>query len=119
MSRPGESEEQKLITCNRCGKLTYEGFGSCQYCGALFSGKSGSGVDPKTGVPEQPELPAWLESLRDGERPAESSSEQFNYARMVLLIKMLCRAGCFRRAQSISLQNSVPYEVGFAASTEY
>ena len=79
MSRPGESEKQKLITCNRCGKLTYEGFGSCQYCGALFSGKSGSGVDSKTGAPEQPQLPAWLESLRDGERPAESSSEQFNY----------------------------------------
>ena len=69
-----------MITCNRCGKLTYEGFGSCQYCGAPLSGRIGSGVDPKTGAPEQPELPAWLESLRNGERPAESSGEQFNHA---------------------------------------
>jgi len=69
-----------LITCNRCGKLTYEGFGSCQYCGAPLSGRVGSGVDPKTGAPEQPELPAWLESLRNGERPAQSSGEQVNHA---------------------------------------
>jgi ribosomal protein L37E len=79
MLRSGESEEQKLITCNRCGKLTYEGFGSCQHCGAPLSGRIGSGVGPKTGAPEKPELPAWLESLRNGERPAESASEQFNH----------------------------------------
>ena len=80
MQRSGESEEQKLIMCNRCGKLTYEGFGTCQFCGAPLSGRIGSGVDPKAGAPEQPELPAWLESLRNGERPAESSGEQFNHA---------------------------------------
>jgi hypothetical protein len=74
---PGESEEQKLVTCNRCGKLTYEGFGSCQYCGTPLSGKAGGGVDPKMGAPE---LPAWLESLRAGEQPVDSSGEQFNYA---------------------------------------
>jgi hypothetical protein len=76
VSSPGESEEQKLVTCNRCGKLTYEGFGSCQYCGAPLSGKAGGGADPKM----VPELPAWLESLRAGEQPVESSGEQFNYA---------------------------------------
>jgi hypothetical protein len=77
MSSPGESEEQKLVTCNRCGKLTLEGSGSCQYCGTPLSGKAGGGVDPKMGAPE---LPAWLESLRAGEQPKESSGEQFNYA---------------------------------------
>ncbi len=65
-----------MITCNSCGKLTNEGFGHCQYCGAPLGGMAGSGVDPRMGASE---LPAWLESLRAGALPAESSGEQFNY----------------------------------------
>ncbi len=67
-----------MTTCNRCGKLTYEGLGSCQYCGAPLAGKVGSGVDPKM-TPAQPELPAWLESLRAGERPRGTTGNQSSY----------------------------------------
>ncbi len=64
-----------MITCTSCGKLTYEGIGYCQHCGALLPGKIGGGVDPKKGAPE---LPSWLESLRAGEQAAASTGDQQN-----------------------------------------
>jgi hypothetical protein len=69
-----------VIKCTSCGKLTYEGIGNCQHCGALLPGKVGSGGDPRMGAPEQPELPSWLESLRATELPGTVTGSQSNYS---------------------------------------
>jgi hypothetical protein len=69
-----------VIKCTSCGKLTYEGIGNCQHCGALLPGKVGGGVDPRMGAPELPELPSWLESLRANELPGTATGPQLNYS---------------------------------------
>ncbi len=69
-----------MIKCTSCGKLTYEGIGNCQHCGALLPGKVGGVVDPRMGAPELPELPSWLESLRANELPGTATGSQLNYS---------------------------------------
>ena len=59
-----------MITCNRCGKPTLAGMANCQNCGnpltnTMSDGRA-SGNTPGMASPEQPELPAWLETLRSG-----------------------------------------------------
>src|SRR5215813_9617310 len=41
---------------------------NCQLCGMPLSSTVDGGLSPRSASPEQPELPAWLESLRAGER---------------------------------------------------
>jgi hypothetical protein len=59
-----------MITCNRCGKVSPAGAVNCQTCGAPLSSESESSPSRMAAPQEQPGLPAWLESLRAGERPA-------------------------------------------------
>jgi hypothetical protein len=61
-----------VITCNRCGNMSPAGIGNCQTCGAPLSSniENNSGQLRMAAPQEQPELPAWLESLRAGERSA-------------------------------------------------
>ena len=61
-----------MITCNRCGNMSPAGIGNCQTCGAPLSSniENNSGQLRMAAPQEQPELPAWLESLRAGERSA-------------------------------------------------
>ncbi|HZR44301.1 MAG TPA: hypothetical protein VFB12_29585 [Ktedonobacteraceae bacterium] len=59
-----------MIKCNRCGMLNAVGAMNCQQCGTPLSNKIESGFASRMGAQEQPELPAWLESLRAGERSA-------------------------------------------------
>ncbi len=63
-----------MITCNRCGKVSPAGAVNCQTCGAPLSSKiEGESSPSRMAAPQEPpELPAWLESLRAGERPAAS-----------------------------------------------
>jgi hypothetical protein len=70
-----------VITCNRCGNVAPAGAVQCQRCGAPLSSKVENTTYNKgmMGGQEQggQELPAWLESLRVGERsaaPAKSPS---------------------------------------------
>jgi hypothetical protein len=66
------------------------GVANCQYCGMALtntaSDRPGSGVasstTPRMGAPEQsqPELPAWLETLRSGERPNASTTGTPNFS---------------------------------------
>ncbi len=65
-----------MITCNRCRRQIQAGLADCQYCGMPVAGAPAGGADPRMGAREQPELPAWLESLRAGEQPIPSASEQ-------------------------------------------
>ncbi|GHO88984.1 hypothetical protein [Dictyobacter formicarum] len=58
-----------MIKCNRCGNMTPAGT-VCQACGAPLAGMVDNGPVPGMGFQDQPELPAWLESLRAGERSA-------------------------------------------------
>src|SRR5712691_8279199 len=44
---------------------------SCQNCGMPLTNAN---MAPGMGTPEQPELPAWLETLRSSERPTSSTA---------------------------------------------
>lgn len=69
-----------MITCTRCGRPNPLNMANCQNCGSPLtsnmSGASGSSMTPRMIAPDQqqPELPAWLESLRSGERSGASSA---------------------------------------------
>jgi hypothetical protein len=69
-----------VITCTRCGRPNPLNAANCQNCGSPLtsnmSGGSGSSMTPRMIAPDQqqPELPAWLESLRSGERSGASSA---------------------------------------------
>ncbi len=71
-----------MITCNRCGKLVPAGMANCQNCGepVLMSSTMGSGGNPKAVAPKQPELPAWLETLRAGDRSPPPPAPQPNFS---------------------------------------
>ncbi|HLZ61209.1 MAG TPA: hypothetical protein VKR06_30020 [Ktedonosporobacter sp.] len=70
-----------MITCNRCGyTMNPDGVGNCQRCGTPVSSKVEGGFGPRMGSQEQPELPAWLESLRVGDRSAAPVSDPTNPA---------------------------------------
>ena len=68
-----------MIKCNHCGKMTSTG-AFCQSCGAPLAVKVDDGFLPRTGAQEQSELPAWLESLRAGERSAPVSNSSSNFS---------------------------------------
>jgi len=69
-----------VITCTRCGRPNPWNAANCQNCGSPLtsnmSGGSGPSMTPRMIAPDQqqPELPAWLETLRSGERPGASPS---------------------------------------------
>ncbi len=68
-----------MIRCNRCGNMTPAGAVSCQSCGEPLSSKVENEFSARMGAQGQPVLPAWLESLRAGERsaaPADTSNSQ-------------------------------------------
>ncbi len=68
-----------MIKCNRCGDMTPAG-PMCQSCGAPLSSRNDAGFSQRTGAQEQSDLPAWLESLRVGERPAPSMDGSSNFS---------------------------------------
>lgn len=71
-----------MIKCNRCGKMTPAG-AFCQSCGTPLAGmveKEISQLSPKIVYQDQPEVPAWLESLRAGERPAAPVNNPTNFS---------------------------------------
>lgn len=75
-----------MITCNRCGKANPTDALSCQKCGApLATDKQEYVLGAKMSAQDQPELPAWLESLRAGERPAAppASPSSFSAADLI------------------------------------
>ena len=57
-----------MIKCNRCGNMNVAGAARCQSCGSALSGIDTSGSGSNMASQEQSALPAWLESLRVGER---------------------------------------------------
>ena len=62
-----------MITCNKCGTVNPDTVRNCQNCMALLPtpvGKGEGGVNARAGTQDQPALPAWLESLRAGDRSA-------------------------------------------------
>lgn len=68
-----------MITCNRCGRSIHAGSAYCPGCGLPLSNMTRGGA----GSSDQPELPAWLESLRVSERPVgagESAEGQAGYS---------------------------------------
>lgn len=77
-----------MITCQRCGNPAPMGVANCQYCGMALTNtasdrpgfNAASGMTPRPAEPAQPELPAWLETLRSGERPNASASGNPNFS---------------------------------------
>ena len=79
-----------MITCQRCGKPAPMGVANCQYCGMVLANTAterpgssmASSMTPRMAAPEQsqPELPAWLETLRSGERPNASTTGTPNFS---------------------------------------
>lgn len=69
-----------MITCTRCGRPNPLNAANCQNCGSPLTSNmsrgSGPGMTPRMIAPDQqqPELPAWLETLRSGERPGASGA---------------------------------------------
>jgi hypothetical protein len=59
-----------VITCNRCGSTNPAGVLNCQMCGTPLMSKIENELSPRTAQQGQPPLPAWLETLRVGDRPA-------------------------------------------------
>ena len=68
-----------MIKCNRCGNMTPAG-PMCQLCGAPLSSKNDAGFSQRMDAQEQSELPAWLGSLRVGERPAPPVDGSSNFS---------------------------------------
>lgn len=78
-----------MITCNRCGKAVPAGAAQCQNCGQSVTQTTQGGGGPvgasRGSAPNQPELPAWLGTLRAGEKPMPSptGSSPFSAADLV------------------------------------
>ena len=65
-----------MIRCKHCGNLVQAELASCQICGMPLSGTEQDWTGSGNGLQEQPELPAWLQSLRAHERPGSTPGEQ-------------------------------------------
>ncbi len=64
----------QLILCSNCGSEIPDVLVSCQFCGTPVPGETnmpkGTNMSgTQAYAPKQPELPAWLETLRSSERP--------------------------------------------------
>jgi hypothetical protein len=69
-----------VITCNKCGYKAPEGAFNCPRCGSPLSTRMEGGPGSRTGGQDQAEIPAWLETLRVGERPAAPVSNSTNFS---------------------------------------
>lgn len=58
-----------MITCSRCGAVAPADSVSCQRCGLLFN------QGPVQAGQDQPDLPAWLETLRADRRPTPQTPQ--------------------------------------------
>src|SRR2546421_12625442 len=64
------------------------GVANCQYCGMALTNttddrpgpSAASSMTPRMAEQSQPELPAWLETLRSGERPNASTTGTPNFS---------------------------------------
>jgi hypothetical protein len=75
-----------VIKCNRCGSMNTPGAVRCQSCGSALSSIDTSGSISNAMSQEQSALPAWLESLRVGERaprPTTNNSPKFSTADLI------------------------------------
>jgi len=74
-----------VIKCNRCGNMNIAGAARCQSCGSALSGIDTSGSSSNMASQEQSALPAWLESLRVGERAPRptTNSPKFSSANLI------------------------------------
>ncbi len=72
----------QLILCSNCGGQVPEVLASCQFCGTPVPGSTNATNRPGANdyAPKQPELPAWLETLRSSERPPSPTGNESLYA---------------------------------------
>jgi hypothetical protein len=63
-----------VIKCSRCGNMNTTGALHCQSCGNALSSMDTSGNDSNMTSQEQSALPAWLESLRVGDRTSRPAA---------------------------------------------
>jgi hypothetical protein len=74
-----------VITCNKCGYKAPDGAYNCPRCGSPLSTRMEGGPGSRMGGQDQAEIPAWLETLRVGERPAApvNNSTDFSAADLI------------------------------------
>lgn len=72
----------QLILCSNCGGQVPEVLASCQFCGTAVPGRTNATnrAGANDDAPKQPELPAWLETLRGSERPPGPAGNGSLYA---------------------------------------
>jgi hypothetical protein len=69
-----------VITCSRCGNIVATGQSNCQYCGMPVINRSEYGANGGKMSHDQPELPAWLQSLRAGTQPTYTTGGNNNFS---------------------------------------
>lgn len=69
-----------MISCSRCGNIVPPGQTSCQYCGMPVMNRSEYGANAGKMNSDQPELPAWLQSLRAGTQPTYATGGNINFS---------------------------------------
>lgn len=69
-----------MITCSRCGNIIPGGQPNCQYCGMPVMNRGEYGANAGKTNPNQPELPAWLQSLRAGTQPTYTTGGNTNFS---------------------------------------
>ncbi|MBO0779248.1 MAG: hypothetical protein J2P37_10520 [Ktedonobacteraceae bacterium] len=71
--------------CNRCGYDAPNGAQNCPQCGAPLTQRMESGFNPGMGGTDQTEIPAWLETLRAGDRPPAPPPDSGSFSAADLL----------------------------------
>ncbi len=74
-----------MIKCNRCGSVNTAGAVRCQSCGSVLSSMDTSGSNSNAMSQEQSALPAWLESLRVGERAPRPTTNSPKFSTVDLI----------------------------------
>ena len=74
-----------MIKCNRCGSVNTAGTVRCQSCGSALSSMDTSGSISNAMSQEQSALPAWLESLRVGERAPRPTNNSPKFSTVDLI----------------------------------
>jgi hypothetical protein len=91
---------------------------SCRSCGAPLSNKGGNGFAPQTGALDQPEVPAWLESLRVGERPAAPASNPTSFSPADLIEEGALPSWMRNERERTNSQAAIPNPMAYSEQPE-
>src|SRR5689334_16154223 len=91
---------------------------ACRSCGAPLSNKGGNGFAPQIGALDQPEVPAWLESLRVGERPAAPASNPTSFSPADLIEEGALPSWMRNERERTNSQAAIPNSMAYSEQPE-